>query len=277
MAYQRTEYADKTLSMNSLADRKLKIQLNSLDTHKGTITKEMNRERKRLEKELADAEGYMRNRLAVASPDGRALSPRLPRRYSTPQTMITTAFPDTRKSPLTRRRNFSDGVSDLSCTENLARSPCAPVSPTMNLLQPPFNQPRRQSLPPIGAGGLVCIEPGRRDELCVPRRDRRGSYGGKSPATISPTQSGATTPRALARKGSSLNELQLQEVTAKVSKMEKMDAETEKAKTEKVESEEEDVYTELDSNESETMQDLMSSDPRIISPVVGTFHPAHFE
>ena len=90
MAYQRTEYADKTMFMNSMADRKLKIQLDSIDFHRESIGKEIDREKKKIQKELADAENIMKNRLSLpdaSSPNdgGKKLSPRLPRRYSTPQ------------------------------------------------------------------------------------------------------------------------------------------------------------------------------------------------
>ncbi|KXJ19995.1 hypothetical protein AC249_AIPGENE15269 [Exaiptasia diaphana] len=186
MAYQRTEYADKTLSMNSLADRKLRIKLGSIDSHKETIEKEMKRERKKLERELGGMD-EQRTRLTVSDiGDTTNRSPRFTRRYSTPPELLSATLPpslsDPKRSPLTTRRRLgSDGVS-----ERLHNNTPSPISPTsMMFLKAPFDQPRRQSLPPIGDGGLLSAE------NCS-RRDRRGSHTGgtRSPLLTSPTTSG---------------------------------------------------------------------------------------
>lgn len=281
MAYHRTEYADKTLSMNSLADRKLRLKLGSIESHKGTIEKELKRERKKLERELG-VEDQLRTRLSVndLGESSRSLSPRLPRRYSTPPELLSASLPppvtDPRRSPITTRRRFgSEGMNDpLSC-DSSGSNPSL-LSPTSMFLKAPFDQPRRQSLPPIGDGGLLSAESGH-------KRDRRGSYGGglKSPVPApSPNISGASTPRrGLSRNSSSLNEAQMNEITAKVSKfLQKMDnKDQEENKGEEPQqkgSERTEKHTEntFDSCHQDTF-----SLPSKTSTQVGVFQPLNFE
>lgn len=282
MAYQRTEYADKTLSMNSLADRKLKLKLGSIESHKETIEKELKRERKKLEKELG-VEDQLRTRLSVndLGDSSRSLSPRLPRRYSTPPELLSASVPppvaDPRRSPVTRRRFGSEGMNDpLSCDPSSANT--ALLSPTSMFLKAPFDQPRRQSLPPIGDGGLLSAESGH-------RRDRRGSYGGtipKSPVlTPSPNISGSSTPRrALSRNSSSLNEAQMNEITAKVSKfLQKIDNkdQNENKTSEEIQekgSERTDKQTE--NTFDSCHQESLSLPPKNTTQV-GMFQPLNFE
>ena len=232
MAYQRTEYADKTMFMNSMADRKLKIQLDSIDFHRDSIGKEIDREKKKIQKELAEVENNMRSRLSlpdsVSTSDGaKRLSPRLPRRYSTPQVLLSaTTSPrsltdvDKRSPTANRRRISSEGNTDVgSLRERTLISPTRPLSPTSQFLLPPLSQPRRQSLPPIGAGGsLVAADP-TKEGLNV----RRGSCtGNKSPrGCLSPN---SLSPRGSPRKGSAANEGEIEEVACKVERfLQRMD------------------------------------------------------
>ncbi|KAL9969213.1 hypothetical protein ACROYT_G021404 [Oculina patagonica] len=237
MAYQRTEYADKTLFMNSMADRKLKIQLDSINYHRDSIGKEIEREKKKIQKELAGAENHMRNRLCLpdsSSPtDGaKKLSPRLPRRYSTPQTLLSATMSsrdlsdmDKRSPAANRRRISSEGNTDVAgMRERALVSPTRPLSPTSQFLLPPLNQPRRQSLPPIGAGGSLVAVDAARDALSASSSgSRRGSCtGNKSPrACLSPSP---LSPRGSPRKGSAANDGELEEVATKVNRfLQKMD------------------------------------------------------
>ena len=232
MAYQRTEYADKTMFMNSMADRKLKIQLDSIDFHRDSIGKEIDREKKKIQKELAEVENNMRSRLSlpdsVSTSDGaKRLSPRLPRRYSTPQVLLSaTTSPrsltdvDKRSPTANRRRISSEGNTDVgSLRERTLISPTRPLSPTSQFLLPPLSQPRRQSLPPIGAGGsLVAADP-TKEGLNV----RRGSCtGNKSPrGCLSPN---SLSPRGSPRKGSAANEGEIEEVACRVERfLQRMD------------------------------------------------------
>lgn len=272
MAYQRTEYADKTLSMNSLADRKLRIKLGSIDSHKETIEKEMKRERKKLQKELGGMDDQMRTRLTVSDIGDMNRSPRFTRRYSTPPELLSATLPpslsDPKRSPLTTRRRLgSDGVSERA-TNNTP----SPISPTsMMFLKAPFDQPRRQSLPPIGDGGLLSTEN-------YSRRDRRGSHSGgtRSPLVTSPTTSGATTPRCLSRKGSSLNEQEMSEVTAKVSRfLQKIDNNKEQI-DEKKKLEQKDAC-EVNQNEEQFDRCQLEVLQKTSSKNQGLFQPLNFE
>lgn len=223
MSYQRTEYADKTLSMNSLADRKLKIQLNSLDCHKGTIQKEMDREKKKIKKELAEAGECMRQRLSISeqSAEGKPrISPRLPRRYSTPQVLLSASLPSRilsseleKRSPGNRRKIGSDGMIESLGTPDCSLRSASPTS--SQFLLPPFNQPRRRSLPPIGVGNsLTAPDSVAGKSPLLPRRD---SNDGKRTAreTVS---LGPLSPRnTQRRKGSAVGESEMTvEVAAKV-------------------------------------------------------------
>lgn len=223
MSYQRTEYADKTLSMNSLADRKLKIQLNSLDCHKGTIQKEMDREKKKIKKELAEAGECMRQRLSISeqSAEGKPrISPRLPRRYSTPQVLLSASLPSRtlsseleKRSPGNRRKIGSDGMIESLGTPDCSLRSASPTS--SQFLLPPFNQPRRRSLPPIGVGNsLTAPDSAAGKSPLLPRRD---SNDGKRTAreTVS---LGPLSPRnTQRRKGSAVGESEMTvEVAAKV-------------------------------------------------------------
>lgn len=229
MAYQRTEYADKTMFMNSMADRKLKIQLDSIDFHRDSIGKEIDREKKKLQKELAGVETNMRSRLSLPDPtsptDGaKKLSPRLPRRYSTPQVLLSATDTSSRnlsevdkRSPAAnRRRVSSEGNTDVSCLKDRAlTSPTRPLSPSSQFLLPPLSQPRRQSLPPINTGGSLVGAEG----LIA----RKGSCSGsKAPrASLSPS---TLSPRGSPRKGSLVNEGELEEVASKVERfLQRMD------------------------------------------------------
>lgn len=237
MAYQRTEYADKTMFMNSMADRKLKIQLDSINYHRDSIGKEMDREKKKLKKELAEVENQMRNRLCLpdaASPpsDGaKRLSPRLPRRYSTPQVLLSATMSsrdlsdmDKRSPAANRRRISSEGTSDAGTRERSLMSPTRPLSPTSQFLLPPLNQPRRQSLPPIGAGGSLVAVDAARDGLSasLPETRRGSGTGSKSPrGCLSPS---SLSPRGSPRKGSAANEGEVEEVASKVNRfLQRMD------------------------------------------------------
>lgn len=226
MAYQRTEYADKTLSMNSRADRKLKIQLDSINCHKGTIGKEIDREKKKIKKELAEAEEYMKKRLSVsdiATGPERRLSPRLPRRYSTPPATLLATLPvrnlpevGKRMPNLSPNRRLSGSEAimlDVSAKEPVVSdAPLSPRSPTSTHLKPPFNQPRRQSLPPISSGGLLASD------------SRESSSRSRSPSGMrTPTQgasSASATPRSLSRRGSEAlyeaETAQMEQVSSKV-------------------------------------------------------------
>lgn len=232
MAYQRTEYADKTMFMNSMADRKLKIQLDSIALHRDSIGKEIDREKKKLQKELADVENNTKSRLNLPDPgslnDGaKKLSPRLPRRYSTPQVLLSATMSsrnltdvDKRSPAANRRRICSEGNTDVSCLrERALMCPTRPLSPTSQFLLPPLCQPRRQSLPPINAGiPLVAADPGKEG-----LSNRRGSSSGnKSPrASLSPS---SLSPRGSPRKGSITNEGDLEEVASKVERfLQRMD------------------------------------------------------
>lgn len=268
MAYQRTEYADKTLSMNSLADRKLRLKLGSIDSHKETIEKEMKREKQKLQKELGGIDEQMKSRLAVSDSNR---SPRLPRRFSTPPELLSATLPSTvtdiKRSPIARRRITSETISDLPNRTSISPGP---MSPTGIFLKAPFNQPRRQSLPPIGDGGLLKTE-------CPTRRDRRGSYGGgvRSPLLPpSPSSSGPPTPRSLSRKGSSLNEQEMSEVTAKVSRfLEKID--NNKEHTERKEVNKNAVEKNRnEENFDRCQQELLQQS---INKTQGTFQPLNFE
>lgn len=236
MAYQRTEYADKTMFMNSMADRKLKIQLDSIDFHRDSIGKDIDREKKKIQKELADAENLMRNRLCLpgassASDGAKKLSPRLPRRYSTPQVLLSATMSprnlsdiDKHSPAATRRRISSEGTSDVGLTERSLISPTRPLSPTSQFLLPPLSQPRRQSLPPISAGGsLVAADTSRiagealtTGSLPGTRRGSCSQTGNKSSrACLSPT---SLSPRGSPRKGSAANESEIEEVASKVNR-----------------------------------------------------------
>lgn len=236
MAYQRTEYADKTLFMNSMADRKLKIQLDSINYHRDSIGKEIDREKKKIQKELAEAENHMRNRLSLpdaSSPSDGAkkllVSPRLPRRYSTPQVLLSATMSsrdlsdmDRRSPAANRRRISSEGNSDVGMRERSLMSPTRPLSPTSQFLLPPLNQPRRQSLPPIGAGGSLVAADAARDGLTASSPGtRRGSCTGNKSPRASPS---SLSPRGSPRKSSAANDGELEEVSSKVNRfLQRMD------------------------------------------------------
>lgn len=270
MSYQRTEYADKTLSMNSLADRKLRLKLGSIDSHKETIAKEMIREKKKLQKELIGIDEQMKTRLSVADPNR---SPRLPRRFSTPPELLSASLPasalsELKRSPIARRKLTSESCN----TDIFARNSSGVSSPTGIFLKAPFDQPRRQSLPPIGDGCLLNPE-------SPARRDRRSSFGGglRSPLLTSPTSSNPPTPRSLSRKGSSLNEQEMSEVTAKVSRfLEKID--NNKEQTEGRDSKNEVKNVEKNNDESNfdhCQQEILLQ--QSLTKTQGTFQPLNFE
>ncbi|KAK2558046.1 hypothetical protein P5673_019615 [Acropora cervicornis] len=233
MAYQRTEYADKTMFMNSMQDRKLKMQLDSIDFHRETIGKEIDREKKKLQRELAEVESGMKSRLTLPDPtlpsDGaRKLSPRLPRRYSTPQVLLSTttssrnlpADVDRRSASANRARVYSEGNTEMgSLGEKAFTNPTRPISPTSQFLLPPLSQPRRQSLPPINIGpSLVAF-----DSVKEGVNARRGSGNvNKSPrACMSPN---TLSPRGTPRRGSVANDTDLEEVASKVERfLQRMD------------------------------------------------------
>lgn len=233
MAYQRTEYADKTMLMNSMQDRKLKMQLDSIDFHRETIGKEIDREKKKLQRELAEVESGMKSRLTLPEPtlpsDGaRKLSPRLPRRYSTPQVLLSTTkssrnLPgdvDKRSPPANRARVFSEGNTVVgSPREKVLTNPTRPVSPTSQFLLPPLSQPRRQSLPPINIGpSLVAF-----DSMKEGVNARRGSGNANKSARacLSPN---TLSPRGTPRRGSLVNDSELEEVSSKVERfLQRMD------------------------------------------------------
>lgn len=231
MAYQRTEYADKTMFMNSMADRKLKIQLDSINFHRDSIGKEIDREKKKLQKELADVENSMKTRLSAPDSLGegtRRLSPRLPRRYSTPQVLLSTSTSsrnlsdnDKLSPAANRRRISSEGNTDVGLLrERAALSPTRPLSPTSQFLLPPLSQPRRQSLPPISADGSLVAADLTRESSSA----RRGSCNeSKSPrGCLTPNSS---SPRGSPRRGSAvINEGELEEVACKVERfLQRMD------------------------------------------------------
>ena len=216
--------------MNSMADRKLKIQLDSIDWHKKSIGKEIEREKKRVQKELTEAENGIRNRSGLPDVElpvegGKKLSPRLPRRYSTPQTLLSAtltprSLSDTRWPAGCRKRISSEGTS----RETGVASPPRALSPTSQFLMPPLYQPRRQSLPPIGAGGsLVAIDPLREGFSASSPATRRGSCSGnKSPRSCSSPSS--PNHRGTPRRESTANEAELEEVACKVSRfLQRMD------------------------------------------------------
>nr|XP_058967149.1 uncharacterized protein LOC131793701 [Pocillopora verrucosa] len=289
MAYQRTEYADKTMFMNSMADRKLKIQLDSIDFHRESIGKEIDREKKKIQKELADAENIMKNRLSLpdaSSPNdgGKKLSPRLPRRYSTPQVLLSASVSprnssdvDKRSPAAIRRRISSEGTTDVDLTERTSISPTRPLSPTAFLL-PPLSQPRRQSLPPIGAGGsLVAADSSKLAGEALAGSQpgtRRGSCttGNKSSRTsLSPT---SLSPRASPRKGSVANESELEEVASKVNRfLQRMELSKQDETSSSIDTkEEEDLPCE---KEGETEYILPLSDRTVKK--ASTFQPSNFE
>ena len=286
MAYQRTEYADKTMFMNSMADRKLKIQLNSINYHRDSIGKEIDREKKKIKKELAEAENHMRNRLCLpdaSSPsDGaKKLSPRLPRRYSTPQVLLSATMPSSRdlsdidkRSPAANRRRISsEGTSDAGMRDRTLISPTRPLSPTSQFLIPPLSQPRRQSLPPISAGGsLVAVDAVREGLSASSPSTRRGSTAGnKSPrGCLSPSSS---SPRGSPRKGSAANEGELEEVASKVNRfLQRLDLgkQDETSHIDAKEEEEEDL---TDEEENEFIHPLTDRTVKRAS----IFQPSNFE
>lgn len=257
--------------MNSLADRKLRLKLGSIDSHKETIAKEMTRERKKLQKELIDIDEQMKTRLAVSDP---SRSPRLPRRFSTPPELLSASLPSSalselKRSPLARRKLHSDSSSN---TDALSGCSSGLNSPTGMFLKAPFDQPRRQSLPPIGDGCLLNPE-------SPTRRDRRGSFGGalRSPLLTSPTSSNPPTPRSLSRKGSSLNEQEMSEVTAKVSRfLEKIDNNKEQIKRRDSTN---DVKNVVEKNKNEANFDHCQQEllQQSLNKSQGTFQPLNFE
>lgn len=232
MAYQRTEYADKTLSMNSLADRKLKIQLDSIDCRKGSIGKEIDREKKKLRKELVEAEEYMRKRLNVsdtATVSEKRLSPRLPRRYSTPPAVLAANLPSRnllevgRRSPNIERRLSGPEVMlmELSSRDQAFSSDVlpSPRSSTPTLLKPPFNQPRRQSLPPLSPGGIISQD--FKEHLSNRPRSPSSSVAFHSHSQGSSLER-LTTPRNSPSRGNTAffeaESVQMEEVSTKVNK-----------------------------------------------------------
>ena len=278
MAYQRTEYADKTMFMNSMADRKLKIQLDSIDFHRGTIGKEIDREKKKLQKELAEVETNMKSRLSLPDPtapsDGaKKLSPRLPRRYSTPQVLLSTntssrnlSDADKRSPAANRRRVSSEGNTDVACLKDRALiGPARPLSPSSQFLLPPLSQPRRQSLPPINTGGsLVAVAEGLspRKGCCSVTKSPRTSL---SPSSLS--------PRGSPRKGSLVNEGELEEVASKVERfLQRMDLskQDETCTIDAKESEADELIYEGEEEFTHSMTDLTLKE-------AATFQPSNFE
>ena len=286
MAYQRTEYADKTLSMNSRADRKLKIQLESINCHKGTIGKEIDREKKKIKKELAEAEEYMKKRLSVGDiPTGpeKRLSPRLPRRYSTPPATLLATLP-ARNLPEVGKRMPNPNRS-LSGSEALlldihskepavSDAPLSPRSPTSTHLKLPFNQPRRQSLPPISSGGLLAYD------------SRELSGRAKSPSGMRRgSSSGSVTPRNLSRRGSAAlfeaESAQMEEVTSKVNTfLKRLDNKNEQGCNEKSAVHAQENFESECNNRLEAYEGSSDMLPRQImkrTSSSGLFQPANFE
>ena len=272
--------------MNSMADRKLKIQLDSINYHRDSIGKEIDREKKKIQKELAEVENHMRNRLCLpdaSSPsDGtKKLSPRLPRRYSTPQVLLSATMSsrdlsdiDKRSPAANRRRISSEGTSDVEMRERSLMSPTRPLSPTSQFLLPPLNQPRRQSLPPISAGGsLVAVDTAREVLSASSPSTRRGSTAGgsKSPrGCLSPSSS---SPRGSPRKGSAANEGELEEVASKVNRfLQRLDLgkQEETPNIDAKEGEEEDL---TDEEENEFIHPLTDRTVKRAS----IFQPSNFE
>lgn len=285
MAYQRTEYADKTMFMNSMADRKLQIQLNSINYHRDSIGKEIDREKKKIQKELAEAENHTRNRLCLpdaSSPSEgvKKLSPRLPRRYSTPQVLLSATMSsrdlsdiDKRSPAANRRRISSEGTSDVGMRERSLMSPTRPLSPTSQFLLPPLNQPRRQSLPPISAGGsLVAVDTAREGLSASSPSTRRGSTtGNKSPrGCLSPSSS---SPRGSPRKGSAANEGELEEVANKVNRfLQRLDL-GKQEETPNIDAKEEEEEYLTDEGENEFIHPLTDRTVKRAS----IFQPSNFE
>lgn len=271
--------------MNSMADRKLKIQLNSINYHKDSIGKEIDREKKKIQKELAEAENHTRNRLCLpdaSSPsDGaKKLSPRLPRRYSTPQVLLSATMSsrdlsdiDKRSPAANRRRISSEGTSDIGMKERSLMSPTRPLSPTSQFLLPPLNQPRRQSLPPISAGGsLVAVDTAREGLSASSASTRRGSTAGsKSPrGCLSPSSS---SPRGSPRKGSAANEGELEEVASKVNRfLQRLDL-GKQEETPNIDSKEEEEEDLTDEGENEFIHPLTDRTVKRAS----IFQPSNFE
>ena len=224
MAYQRTEYADKTLSRNSFADRKLKIQLDSINCHKDSTEKEIDREKKKIRKELAEAEEYMKNRLSVnniAAGSEKRPSPRLPRRYSTPPVALAATLP-ARNLPEIGKRAHNPNRSlsgpdimlmKVSCgDQGLSDGPISPRSLTPTLLKPPFNQPRRQSLPPLSPGGII------NQDFKVQSVNKTSS---PSYSMMTSRSQPITPPRSLSPRESAMfhvESVQMEDVTSKVNK-----------------------------------------------------------
>ncbi|XP_068697905.1 uncharacterized protein [Montipora foliosa] len=283
MAYQRAEYTDKTMFMNSMQDRKLKIQLDSIDFHRDTIGKEIDREKKRLQKELAEVESCTKNRLSLPDPtlpsDGaRKLSPRLPRRYSTPQVLLSTTASSRnlcgdvdKRSPATNRaRIHSEGNTDVvGLREKALVSPTRPLSPTSQFLLPPLSQPRRQSLPPINIGASLLSVDSAREGM----NPRKGSgTANKSPkACLSP---GTLSPRGTPRRGSVANDGDLGEVASKVEKfLQRMDLSKQ------------DETSTIDAKEGEGAELVYEKAEDYFSPMIGdrtvksasSFQPSNFE
>ena len=283
MAYQRTEYADKTLSMNSLAQRKLKIQLDSLDGAKGTIEKEMNRERKLLRKELAAAEQSMKQRLSLseqsAAPEpGKRLSPRLPRRYSTPQVLLTASLParvlntEKEKWPLAgnRARIESDGSLE-SAVKTLDSPTLSPAS--SQYLTAPLNQPRRRSLPPIGSGTLTGGDnvSGRLPTLPGKDGDGRRSRGSLSPAASSATLQRRRSGSPAAAEGGALSV----DVAVKVSQfLQKIGQGRDKDGSKQDASDKQKYEDDFSSDDDDTLIHPLTVEP-VKRPSV--FQPSHFE
>lgn len=219
--------------MNSMQDRKLKMQLDSIDFHRETIGKEIDREKKKLQRELAEVESGMKSRLTLPDPtlpsDGaRKLSPRLPRRYSTPQVLLSTTTSsrnlpgdvDKRSPPANRARVISEGNTVVgSPREKVLTSPTRPVSPTSQFLLPPLSQPRRQSLPPINIGpSLVAFDSMKEG---VSARRGSGNANKSARACLSPN---TLSPRGTPRRGSLVNDSELEEVSSKVERfLQRMD------------------------------------------------------
>lgn len=160
----------------------------------------MNRERKKIRKELAAAEESMRQRLSLsdqsAAEPGKRLSPRLPRRYSTPQVLLTASLPartlhaeKEKYLPGNRRRIDSDKTIEV-----LGKSESPSISPTSSqFLTAPFNQPRRRSLPPIGGGSLTGADCASSKSPLMTRRD--SSDGRRSRGSLTPNVSSSTLQR----------------------------------------------------------------------------------
>lgn len=262
--------------MNSMADRKLKIQLDSINYHRDSIGKEIDREKKKLQKELAEVENNMRSRLSLPDSAGtsdgaKKLSPRLPRRYSTPQVLLSATTSsrnltdvDKRSPAANRRRISSEGNTDVvSLRECALISPTRPLSPTSQFLLPPLSQPRRQSLPPIGVGGsLVAADPVREGA-----NSRQASCtGNKSPRS-------SLSPRGSPRKGSLAKEGELEEVASKVERfLQRMDLgkRDETSTIDAKETEEDDL---IDEGENEFIHPLTDRTVKRAS----IFQPSNFE